>query len=245
MLIEAAGLVKNYGRVEVIKNIGFTLNTGDILGFLGPNGTGKTTVMRMLSGFHFPDSGVIRINGISIVENPVEFKKHIGYLPENIQFYGDMVPAEYLEFIAKMRLVPKNNINSAIENVIDLCGLRNHEYQKIETLSRGYKQRLGLAQAVVHNPSILILDEPMTGLDPGQIVEFRSLLAELGKTKGIIFSTHILQEVWSICTDYLILNEGCIAANGKIERDGNQPDAQFQRNIEAVFADIGKGNTID
>ena len=229
MLIEAVGISKNYGKTEAIKNIDFTLDAGQILGFLGPNGAGKTTVMRMLSGFHFPDSGVISIEGYSVEENPVETKKYIGYLPENISFYSDMTPEAYLGFIANARLVPKAEKRARIENAINAYGLGGREHQIIETLSRGYKQRLGLAQALVHNPSVLILDEPLTGLDPAQIIEFRSLIRELGKTKGIIFSTHILQEVSSVCTHYLILNEGSIAAQGPVDSDTD---------LEAVFASL-------
>jgi len=249
MLIEARGLVKNYGSAEVIKNIDFSLDTGEILGLLGPNGAGKTTIMRMLSGYFMPDSGVIKICGNAIDETSVLSKNQIGYLPENVPLYNDMTVFGYLRFITEARLIPKTERLSKIENVISQCGLNGRGNQKIETLSRGYKQRLGLAQAVIHNPPILLLDEPLTGLDPIQINQFRKLIKELGKDKGVIFSTHILQEAEYVCTRYIILDEGKIAAQGPIEycendNTGNR-DGSARTNLEEIFSSLEKGNRID
>ena len=214
MRIEAEALVKNYGSLEVVKNISFSLGPGEILGFLGPNGAGKTTVMRILAGYHFPDSGTVRIDGISLEEDSREIQKRVGYLSENVPLYGDLTPIEFLKFAADARSIPQKEKETAIKKAISACGLVNQKHQRIETLSHGQKQRVGLAQAVLHDPLVLILDEPMTGLDPNQIIEIRSLIKEMGKSKTIIFSTHILQEVESICTRFLILHKGRIAAQG-------------------------------
>ena len=220
-MIIAENLIKNYGPIEAVRDISFSVNRGEILGFLGPNGAGKTTVMRILTGFHFPDSGKVLINNIPADENNIGFKNFIGYLPENNPLYGDMTPKEYLRFSAELRCIPKNNIDDAVEKALKLCGLKNREQQRIDTLSRGYRQRVGLAQAILHDPPILILDEPATGLDPNQIIEIRSIIKELGKEKTIIFSTHILKEAESVCTRFLILNEGCIVHSGDISEGIN------------------------
>ena len=229
-MIEADGLVKKYGSFTAVENISFSLEPGRILGFLGPNGAGKTTVMRMLAGYHFPDSGSIKIDGMLLDENSPGLKNHIGYLPENTPLYADMTPAEHLMFASEARLIPKKDRPEAVRTALELCGLVNHGNQRIETLSRGYRQRVGLAQAIVHDPSVLILDEPMTGLDPVQIIEIRDLIREMGKKKTIIMSTHILQEVRSVCTCYMILYEGKIASQGAM--DQNEID------LEKIFIDL-------
>ena len=221
-MIEALNLVKTYGSSAAVDNVSFSLGPGEILGLLGPNGAGKTTIMRMLAGYRLPDSGTVKINGISPYSNNgnsdwMKPRSCLGYLPENIALYGDMTVAEYLNFIAELRLIPKNEKPVCLEKTMNLCGLKTRQRQRIETLSRGYKQRVGLAQALLHDPEILILDEPMTGLDPNQIIEIRSLIRELGRKKSIIFSTHILSEAESVCTSYIILNEGKIAARGIME----------------------------
>ena len=218
-MIELNNVSKNYGDVEVIRDISFFIDAGEILGLLGPNGAGKTTIMRMLSGYHLPGSGTVKINGISLTENSLELKNHIGYLPENTPLYMDMTPFEYLEFSAQIRQIPADKKNDAIQKVMEICGLENRKNQRIETLSRGYRQRIGLAQVLLHDPPVLILDEPLSGLDPNQIMEMRSLIKTYRKNKTIIFSTHILQEVESICSKYIILNEGRIAARGDMEQD--------------------------
>jgi ABC-2 type transport system ATP-binding protein len=188
-----------------------------VLGFLGPNGAGKTTIMTILTGFHFPSGGTALINGIPVDEDPVEVKKRIGYLPENIPLYGELTVDEYLAFIAEARLIPAAERAKAIDSCLEACGLGAYRSRKIDTLSKGYRQRTGLAQAILHDPAILILDEPTNGLDPNQIIEIRSLIRELGRRKTVILSSHILQEIAAICSQILIINEGKIAAQGTPE----------------------------
>jgi ABC-2 type transport system ATP-binding protein len=216
-MIEVEGLTKRYGSVEAVKDVSFSLGADQVLGFLGPNGAGKTTIMKILTGYHFPSRGRALVDGIPVDEDPVEVKKRIGYLPESVPLYGDMSPGEYLSFIAESRLIPKNKRKEALDRSIAACGLEAHRTRKIETLSKGYRQRVGLAQAIIHDPPILILDEPTSGLDPNQIIEIRSLIRELGRRKTVILSTHILQEVEAVAGRILILNEGRIAAQGKAE----------------------------
>jgi ABC-2 type transport system ATP-binding protein len=216
-MIEVQGLTKRYGPVEAVKDVSFSVGTDQVLGFLGPNGAGKTTIMKILTGYHFPTEGSALVDGISVQDDPVEVKKRIGYLPESVPLYGDLTVDEYLGFIADARLIPPAGRKKAVDASLDACGLRSYRSKRIETLSKGYKQRTGLAQAILHDPPILILDEPTSGLDPNQIIEIRSLIKELGKRKTVILSTHILQEVEAVCSQVLILNEGRIAAQGNPE----------------------------
>ncbi|MDR1430301.1 MAG: ATP-binding cassette domain-containing protein [Spirochaetaceae bacterium] len=216
-MIEVHGLSKRYGDVEAVKDVSFSVGPDQVLGFLGPNGAGKTTVMKVLTGYHFPTDGEAKVDGISVQDHPVEVKKRIGYLPESVPLYGDLTPAEYLGFAASSRLIPKNERKSAVSRALESCGLEEAAGRPIETLSKGYKQRVGLAQAIIHDPPILILDEPTSGLDPNQIIEIRSLIKGLGRSKTVILSTHILQEVEAVCSQVLIINEGRIAAQGTPE----------------------------
>ncbi|MDR2028065.1 MAG: ATP-binding cassette domain-containing protein [Treponema sp.] len=216
-MIEVHGLTKRYGPVEAVKDVSFTVGKDQVLGFLGPNGAGKTTIMKILTGYHFPSGGTALVDGISVEDDPVEVKKRIGYLPESVPLYGDLSPAEYLSFIAGSRLIPQGEREGRIHRALESCGLSQVRSRRIENLSKGYKQRVGLAQAIVHDPPILILDEPTSGLDPNQIIEIRSLIKELGKRKTVILSTHILQEVEAVCSQVLIINEGRIAAQGRPE----------------------------
>jgi ABC-2 type transport system ATP-binding protein len=216
-MIEVHGLSKRYGPVEAVRDVSFAVGKDQVLGFLGPNGAGKTTIMKILTGYHFPSGGEALVDGISVEEFPVEVKKRIGYLPESVPLYGDLSPAEYLEFVAEARLIPRGDRKKRLREAIDACGLQNVGSRRIENLSKGYKQRVGLAQAIIHDPPILILDEPTSGLDPNQIIEIRSLIKELGKRKTVILSTHILQEVEAVCSQVLIINEGRIAAQGSPE----------------------------
>ncbi|MCL2834914.1 MAG: ABC transporter ATP-binding protein [Treponema sp.] len=232
-MIEAINLVKNYGSAKIIKDVSFSLEPGTILGFLGPNGAGKTTIMRMLAGCNFPDSGTVKINGVSLDEENSALKNNIGYLPETAPLYPDMTVREYLLFAASLRLIPKPDRPDAVKKVMDLCGVSKRQNQRIETLSHGYRQRLGLAQAFIHDPQILILDEPMTGLDPNQIIEFRRIIKEMGKKKIVIFSTHIIQEVLSVCTSYLVLDNGSIAAQGST-------GGSSRTNLEKIFAGLNQ-----
>ncbi|MDR1899479.1 MAG: ATP-binding cassette domain-containing protein [Treponema sp.] len=216
-MIEVQGLSKRYDRVEVVKDVSFSVGREEILGFLGPNGAGKTTIMKILTGFHFPSGGTALVDGISVEEEPVEVKKRIGYLPENVPLYGEFTVDEYLSFIAAARLLPKAESRRAVAGSVEACGLGEVRSKRIETLSKGYRQRTGLAQAILHDPPILILDEPTSGLDPNQIIEIRNLIKELGRRKTVILSTHILQEVEAVSNRVLILNEGKIAAQGTPE----------------------------
>jgi len=215
--IEVKNLSKQYGNVQAVSDVSFSVEDKAVLGFLGPNGAGKTTVMKVLTGFHFPSSGTALVDGIPVDEEPLEIKKRIGYLPENVPLYGDLTVDEYLSFAAEARFIPKEDRASAIGTSLEACGLTDYRSRKIDTLSKGYRQRTGLAQAILHDPPILILDEPTTGLDPNQIIEIRTLIKELGKRKTVILSTHILQEVEAICTQVLIINDGRIAAQGSPE----------------------------
>ncbi|MDR1566705.1 MAG: ATP-binding cassette domain-containing protein [Treponema sp.] len=216
-MIEVKGLCKSYGNIQAVRDVSFSLGRDQVLGFLGPNGAGKTTIMKILTGYHFPSCGEARVDGISVEEDPGEVKKRTGYLPESVPLYGDLTPEEYLRFVAGARLIPGAEKEKAVNGAVAVCGLEDHRNKKIETLSKGYRQRVGLAQAIIHDPPILILDEPTSGLDPNQIIEIRSLIRELGKRKTVILSTHILQEVEAVCSRVLILNEGRIAAQGTAE----------------------------
>jgi ABC-2 type transport system ATP-binding protein len=216
-MIEVRDLTKQYGPVKAVRGVSFTVGKDQVLGFLGPNGAGKTTIMKILTGYHFPSEGSALVEGISVQEDPVGVKSRIGYLPESVPLYGDLTPREYLGFIAQARLIPRGERPDRIRAAMEACGLLPVEDKRIETLSKGYKQRVGLAQAIIHDPPILILDEPTSGLDPNQIIEIRSLIKELGKRKTVILSTHILQEVEAVCSQVLILNEGRIAAQGRPE----------------------------
>ncbi|MCL2720061.1 MAG: ATP-binding cassette domain-containing protein [Treponema sp.] len=215
--IEVKNLSKQYGNVHAVNDVSFSVGDREVLGFLGPNGAGKTTIMKILTGFHFPSGGTAMIDGIPVDEKPLEIKKRIGYLPENVPLYGDLTVDEYLNFTAEAYGIAKQNRQKAINSSLEACALTSFRTRRIETLSKGYRQRTGLAQAILHDPPILILDEPTTGLDPNQIIEIRSLIKELGKRKTVILSTHILQEVEAICSQVLIINDGKIAAQGRPE----------------------------
>ncbi len=214
MNIQIENLTKRYGAQTAVDNISFEVRTGEVLGFLGPNGAGKSTSMKMITGYLGIGEGDIIIGGRSIKDAGDELKKFIGYLPENNPLYLDMPVIDYLEFCAALQGVVKENISSRVREMVRVCGLNNEKHKKIGELSKGYRQRVGLAQAMVHDPQILILDEPTTGLDPNQIVEIRKLIRELGKEKTVILSTHILPEVEATCDRILIINRGTIVADG-------------------------------
>ena len=213
-MINTDNIVKKYGKVKAVDDVSINIGKGEIVGLLGPNGAGKTTIMKILTGYHFPTSGSAKINGYDVYENPLEVKKSIGYLPEMAPLYNDLNVYEYLSFIADVRKLPKESRSKEIERVVEECGLEAVLYRQIDNLSKGYRQRVGLAQAIIHSPEILILDEPTTGLDPNQILEIRKLIKKLGEKKTVILSTHILQEVEAVCSRVLILNKGAIAAKG-------------------------------
>jgi ABC-2 type transport system ATP-binding protein len=213
-LIELRELKKSYGGVEAVHGVSFTAETGSVLGLLGPNGAGKTTIMKILTGYHFPSSGQALIDGIDVAEDPLAVKRRVGYLPESVPLYPDLTVGEYLDFASDARCLEGPARKVAIERAVSSCGLSGVYRKRIEELSKGYKQRTGLAQAILHDPPILILDEPTTGLDPNQIIEIRELIRSLGKSKTVILSTHILQEVEAICSRVIILSEGRVAAQG-------------------------------
>ncbi|HEX7457387.1 MAG TPA: gliding motility-associated ABC transporter ATP-binding subunit GldA [Ginsengibacter sp.] len=212
MSITISNLTKNYGSQKAIDNISFNAANNEIVGFLGPNGAGKSTTMKIVTGYLRADSGNVMVNGIDINTNSLETKKQIGYLPEGNPLYYEMYVREYLGFIAELHKI-KTGIKKRIEEVIDLTGLRIESNKKTGQLSKGYKQRVGLAAALIHNPNVLILDEPTSGLDPNQIIEIRQVIKNLGKNKTVLFSSHILQEVESICDRVIIINKGNIVAD--------------------------------
>ena len=214
-LVEAKNISKSFGSFLAVKNISFSLKKGEILGFLGPNGAGKTTTMRLLTGFLVPDTGTILIKQKNLFNNLLYARKSIGYVPEGSPLYGEMNTIDFLNFIYDIRVLSKLNKENAINDVINLLKLENILGQRIDTLSKGFKRRVGLAQAILHNPEILILDEPTDGLDPNQKNEVRNLIKNLGKEKAIIISTHILEEVNSVC------NRAMIIANGQLLIDDN------------------------
>ena len=214
-MIEIKNLTKKFGNTKVLDDISLEVKRGEILGFLGPNGAGKTTTMKIITGFWSPSSGSVKIDGIDVVKNSVETRKKIGYLPETVPLYEDMRVYEYLKFIAEIRGINKGDIKGRIKEVVNDCGLSKVLRKPIEELSKGYRQRVGLAQAIMHEPDILILDEPTTGLDPNQITEIRDLIKEIGKEKTVIFSTHILSEVSATCDRVIIVNNGKIVGEGK------------------------------
>lgn len=213
-MIEVKGLVKSYGAKRAVDGISFTVNRGEILGFLGPNGAGKSTTMKMLTGFIRPDAGTATVGGIDVTVDPVGVKRQLGYLPESAPAYPEMTVAEFLTFIAEIRgyrdVVEKR---ARVEHVLKLTHLNSVRTQTIETLSKGYKQRVGFAQALIHNPPALVLDEPTDGLDPNQKNEVRTLIKSMAAEKAVILSTHILEEVDAICTRVIIIAAGRIVAD--------------------------------
>lgn len=217
MDIEIENLTKRYGTQKAVDHISFTVRTGEILGFLGPNGAGKSTTMKMITGYLTAGEGTIRIGGKNILSSGDAFRRHIGYLPENNPLYLDMPVIDYLDFCASLQGVPAEQIPYRVREMIRVCGLNNEKHKKIGELSKGYRQRVGLAQAMIHDPEILILDEPTTGLDPNQIVEIRRLIRDIGREKTVILSTHILPEVEATCDRILIINRGKIVADGTSE----------------------------
>ena len=209
-MIEVENLTKKYNNFVAVKDISFKIEDGDVVGFLGPNGAGKTTTMNMITGYIEPTRGKIIINGFDIDSKPNEAKKQFGYLPENVPLYNDLIFTEFISFMAELKLVPKSERNKEVKRVIEKAGLLEVKKKLIRNLSRGYKQRVGLAGALVGNPKILILDEPTVGLDPKQVTEIRNFIKELGKDHTILISSHILSEISQMCNKVIILNKGSI-----------------------------------
>jgi ABC-2 type transport system ATP-binding protein len=226
-MIKVKGLSKNYGPVEAVKSISFDLNDGEVIGFLGANGAGKTTTLKMITGYMVPTEGTITINGLDITNDTNEIQKQIGYLPELNPLYAEMRVYDYLEFLASIRDIKGSKFKDALSRVVEQCGLRGVVHKNISDCSKGYKQRIGLAAAMIHDPKILILDEPVTGLDPNQIIEIRSLIKSLGKEKLVFMSSHILQEIQATVDRIIIINKGEIVANGT----NNELMTSFKGNV--------------
>ena len=216
MSLSIQSITKQYGEQKAVNNLSFDVEGGTILGFLGPNGAGKSTTMKMVSCYLSPTSGTAKVCGYDILENPLEVRKHIGYLPENNPLYFDMYVREYLQFVAGIHGL--DNKSKRVKDLIEMTGLGKEQHKLIGALSKGYKQRVGLAQAMIHNPDVLILDEPTSGLDMNQLVDIRNLIKEVGKEKTVILSTHIMQEVQALCDRVIIINNGILIADDPIEK---------------------------
>ena len=216
-MIEVQNITKNYGPFQALKNISFQVDKGQIVGFLGPNGAGKTTTMRILTCFMPASSGRVTVAGYDVFKESREVRKRIGYLPENVPLYPEMTVTKYLRYMAKIRSVPRRNIKGQLDEVIEACGLIERRHQIIGQLSRGFRQRVGLAQALIHAPDVLILDEPTSGLDPRQIVEIRELIKTLGKERTILFSTHILPEARMTCERLIVISRGEVTGDVQLE----------------------------
>jgi ABC-2 type transport system ATP-binding protein len=213
-MIEVQGLTKRYGPTVAVSDISFQVQDGEILGFLGPNGAGKTTTMRVITGFLRPSLGTVRVAGLDVVEKPLEAKRHLGYLPENPPVYPDMTVREYLSFVARIKGVARSEVKKRVDEVAEKCAVRDVQKRQIGKLSKGYRQRVGLAQALIHDPDVLVLDEPTAGLDPKQIIETRDLIRGLAGRHTVILSTHILPEVSKTCQRVLVINQGKVVAEG-------------------------------
>lgn len=230
MSIEVKNLSKFYGQQAAVNDISFSIQKGEIVGFLGPNGAGKSTTMKILTGFIPATSGEVKICGMEVDVDSLETRKKIGYLPENNPLYLDMYVREYLEFVGKIYKVP--NLKARIDEMIQQVGLEVEQNKKIGMLSKGYRQRVGLAQAIIHDPEVLILDEPTTGLDPNQLVEIRELIKRIGKSKTVMLSTHIMQEVEAICDRVIIIKSGKIVANS------TAAELQYEQNKQVVYVEF-------
>lgn len=237
-MIKIDKLSRSFGALKAVNEISFCIQDREILGFLGPNGAGKTTTLRMLVGYLQPGSGSIELDGKSIFANPLETSRQIGYLPEQNPLYDEMTVSEALAYVASLRKLSKGFFKDRKEFVVKNCGLRDVLHQKIGTLSKGYRQRVGLAQAILHDPRILILDEPTSGLDPNQIIEIRDLIRTLGEEKMVILSSHIMQEVQALCDRVVIINKGRIIVDDRKENLGNYLQNSNVLNLELEGAGI-------
>jgi len=221
-MIEIAQLTKRYGNIMAIKHLNFTVNKGEIVGFLGPNGAGKTTTMKIVTGFMAPTSGSVKVAGFDVYEHPLEVKKRIGYLPETPPVYVDMFVRDYLVYVAKLKGMKSATIDAGVKRAIEKTNLGSVQKRLIGNLSKGFRQRVGIAQALVHNPEVLILDEPTVGLDPKQVIEIRNLIKELAGDHTVVLSTHILPEVTATCQRIIIINQGEIVAEDTLEGLGRR-----------------------
>jgi ABC-2 type transport system ATP-binding protein len=238
-MIEVQNLSKSYGSKRAVNGVNFTVNRGDILGFLGPNGAGKSTTMKMITGFLRPTEGRATVGGVDVALDPVAVKRQVGYLPESAPAYGEMTVLEFLEFIAESRGFRGADRAAPIDRALRLTHLDSVKNQTIETLSKGYKQRVGFAQALLHDPDVLILDEPTDGLDPNQKNEVRALIKELAQEKAVVLSTHILEEVEAICTRIILISEGKVVVDETpAEFQARQPGAR----LDEIFASLTKSD---
>jgi ABC-2 type transport system ATP-binding protein len=239
MSIEVKGLTKVFNEQVAVNNISFFAQKGEIVGFLGPNGAGKSTTMKIITGYIPPTSGKVKVCGFDVVTQAIQSRRNIGYLPEHNPLYLDMYVHEYLHFVGSLHIPNKKFLNQRVPEMITMCGLTKEQNKLIGSLSKGYRQRVGLAQAMLHDPEVLILDEPTTGLDPNQIVEIRELIKKVSKDKTVIFSTHIMQEVQALCSRVLIINNGNIVADDfpdnlkNIQKDSVVISVEFKEKIDA------------
>jgi ABC-2 type transport system ATP-binding protein len=245
-MIQLDRLTKSYGSVEALKDVSLTITTGEIIGLLGPNGAGKTTAMKVITCFMPPTSGSVTVDGLDVETDSLAVRKKIGYLPEHNPLYHDMSVDEYLAWCAQLHQIAKPDRAAAIDRAVLRCGLSSHRHRHIGHLSKGFRQRVGLAQAILHDPEVLVLDEPTTGLDPNQIIEIRQLIKELGKEKTVILSTHIMQEVQAVCSRVLIINDGSIVADDTasnlLDRSGNaRYDLVLEPGDTAAIQDVFSG----
>jgi ABC-2 type transport system ATP-binding protein len=239
-MIHIENLQKAYGPTRAVKGISFDVGKGQVVGFLGPNGAGKSTTMKILTGYLEPTAGTVEVKGINVVEDPVAARRLIGYLPENNPLYEEMMVEDFLAWVATMRGIPKDQQKKAIAVAVDRCGLGDKRGKDIGELSKGYRQRVGLAQALIHDPDILVLDEPTTGLDPNQVLEIRNLIKALGADKTILMSTHILPEVQHTCSRAIIIADGQLKADGApatLAQDGNVLDVTLRSRSGAADKD--------
>lgn len=230
-MIEVRDLTKDYGPRRAINQLNFTINKGEVVGFLGPNGAGKSTTMKIITGFMAPSSGTAKVAGFDVFESPLEVKKRIGYLPETPPVYTDMYVRDYLTYVAELKQVPRENIQKQVDHALEKTNLGGVQKRLIQNLSKGYRQRVGIAQALVSNPEVLILDEPTVGLDPKQVAEIRELIKELRGHHTVILSTHILSEVQATCERVIIINQGQIVAQDRIENLASQDRGQSRLTI--------------
>lgn len=217
MKLEIQNVTKRYGQQFAVNGISFQVDPGEIVGFLGPNGAGKSTTMKIITGYVPATQGTVSLGGIPIDSNPIEAKRSIGYLPEHNPLYSDLYIHEYLRFVGRLYGLGGRELKKRVEEMVEVCGLTAEQNKRIETLSKGYRQRVGLAQALLHDPPVLILDEPTTGLDPNQIVEIRALIKQAAASKTVLFSTHIMQEVQAICDRVIVINQGVIVADSPLQ----------------------------
>jgi len=250
-MISITNLTKKYGPVTAVDNISLEVKKGEILGFLGPNGAGKTTTLKVITGYLSPTTGQVSVKGADTLKDPQTVKRSIGYVPESFPLYEDMMVYDYLAWVAEIREIPAEKRAARIREIADVCGIVQVMHKDISELSRGYRQRVGLAQAMIHDPDILLLDEPTSGLDPNQIVEIRNLIKKIGQEKTVILSTHILPEVQATCTRVIIINKGKIVADGTPEEllskstAANRVHLQFAEHYDAIADNLRRVDFVD